>query len=86
MLSWLRRLFAPSLADLETRVTRLELSRAEWETDLTSLTDKLSSQLKRMRQRHVSAEPEKTREELLNDAIRARRRSRAFPLTNGDDS
>lgn len=84
MFTWLRSLFAPEVRELQSRLGHLETRWAEVETDVTSLTDKLSSQLKRMRQRHVGAEPELSREEALNQAIRARRRSRFTP-SDGDE-
>lgn len=71
------------MRDLTDRVTRLERERAEVQAELTSLTDKLTNQLKSMRQRAIRGVPDKSREELLNDAIRARRHRRLAP-TNGE--
>jgi len=84
----LRMLFGPSLTDLERRVTRLERVDAEREADLTNLTDKLTNQLKSMRQRSFRVAGGQSREELLNEAIKARRKARwhlPTPPTNGGE-
>jgi len=85
MIAALRRLFSPGLSDLDARMTRLEGDFREWEVTMSGLTDKMSSQLKRLAARQ-GARPmdEAARIAELNESIRMRRRSRAFPLTNGD--
>jgi len=85
MIAALRRLFSPELSELSERVTHLERQFSEWEVTLVGLTDKLSSQLKRLAARSGGREgSEAARVAELNEAIRMRRRARAFPLTNGD--
>jgi len=90
MLEWLRRLLDVTPTDyerLERRVEALERAWPELQLDVTSLTDKLATQLKRIRARAVDPEPTQSREEMLNEAIRARRRSRfmpELPHANGD--
>jgi len=85
MISALRRFFSPDLSKLDERMTRLEGDLREWEVTMSGLTDKMSSQLKRLAARS-GARPmdEAARQAEVNEAIRLRRRSRAFPLTNGD--
>lgn len=59
----------------------MELRLTEWEVTLTGLTDKLSTQLKRMaqRKRDNGAPDDPSDDETLNRAIRARRAGLSFP-------
>lgn len=82
MLQLLRRLFGVTptrdngnLAALEERVARLERTRVEWELELSSLTDKLSSQLKRLGQR-AAREKDQDSDEAINERIRRGRIAR----------
>jgi len=91
MLNWLRKLLSATpqeIADLEERVAFVEREWQQVELNLTGLTDKLSAQLKRYNARRSMTEPEMTREDILNEAIRARRKSRftiPAPGANGKD-
>lgn len=85
MFLFLRRLFAPPDSELRERVAQLERSLAEWEVTMTGLTDKMSSQLKRLATRHGrGGTDEAARQAELNEAIRYRRRSRLTHINGGD--
>lgn len=74
----LRALFSPEPTnrELAERIEALEATWRDTELELTGLTDKLSTQLKRMRQRAVDAGPQLSREDQISQAIRARRSAR----------
>jgi predicted nucleic acid-binding Zn-ribbon protein len=85
MLNWLRRWLSATPDEIERLEARQDALERDWqqmELNLTGLTDKLSAQLKRYNARRSMTEPEMSREDMLNEAIRARRRSR-FPPLNG---
>jgi DNA polymerase IIIc chi subunit len=88
MLNWLRRWLSATPDEIERLEARQDALEAEWqqmELNLTGLTDKLSAQLKRYNARRSMTEPEMSREDMLNEAIRARRRSRFIPHNGSGD-
>jgi hypothetical protein len=85
MLNWLRGWLSLTPHEIERLEARQDALEAEWqqmELNLTGLTDKLSAQLKRYNARRSMTEPEMSREDMLSQAIRDRRRSR-FITHNG---